>query len=411
VSVTEADVLVVGGGPSGAATAYHLARHGVDVLLVDRATFPREKVCGDGLTPRGVRALQAMGVQPLQTPGFTVVDGLRVHGPGVHLDLAWPELSSFPRYGVVSTRHDLDHLLLRQAIGAGARVWEGAEAQAPLLDGAWITGASVKRNGTAEEVRARFVIACDGASSRFASRAGVRRDPRRPIGIAARRYFRSPKGDTTFLESWLDLWDERRLMAGYGWIFPVGGGVVNVGAGLLSSYVRFGAWNARRVYDLFVNHVGEEWGLDEAEALGPILSGPLPMGMNRNPLSLPGVLVVGDAGGIINPFNGEGIAYAMESGQLAAELVHEALARGRPAIAHVYPAVLRQRYGRYFTAGRAFVRAIGHPTVMRVATRLGLPRERFMRFALRVLANISDGREGDAEDRVMDMLVRMSPEG
>jgi geranylgeranyl reductase family protein len=408
--VTEADVLVVGGGPSGAATAYHLARHGVDVLLVDRATFPREKVCGDGLTPRGVRALLAMGVEPLRTPGFTVVDGLRVHGPGVGLDLPWPDLSSFPRYGVVSTRHDLDNLLLRQAERAGARVWEGAEAEAPILDGAWITGARVKRNGTSEEVRARFVIASDGASSRFASRAGVSRDPRRPLGIAARRYFHSPKGDTTFLESWLDLWDGHRLMAGYGWIFPVGGGVVNVGAGLLSSYVRFDAWNSRRVYQLFIDHVGEEWGLEEAVALGPILSGPLPMGMNRRPLSLPGLLVVGDAGGIINPFNGEGIAYAMESGELAAELVHDALARGRPGVAHVYPAVLRQRYGRYFTAGRAFVRAMGNPSVMRVAARLGLPRERVMRFALRVLANLTDGREGDASDRLMDILVRMSPE-
>jgi geranylgeranyl reductase family protein len=339
-----------------------------------------------------------------------VVDGLRVHGPGVRLELPWPELSSFPRYGVVSTRHDLDHLLLQQAARAGARVWEGAEAQAPVLDGAWITGASVKANGTAEEVRARFVIACDGASSRFASRAGVRRDPRRPIGIAARRYFRSPKGDTTYLESWLDLWDERWLMAGYGWIFPVGGGVVNAGAGLLSSYARFDAWNARGVYELFVGHVGEEWGLDEAEALGPVLSGPLPMGMNRRPLSLPGLLVVGDAGGIINPFNGEGIAYAMESGQLAAELVHDALTRGRPAVAHVYPALLRQRYGRYFTAGRAFVRAMGSPTIMRLATRLALPRKRVMRFALRVLANLTDGREGDTEDRLMDILVRMSPE-
>ena len=408
--MTEADVLVVGGGPAGAATAYHLARHGVNVLVVDRATFPREKVCGDGLTPRGVRSLLALGVDPLQTPGFTMVNGLRVHGPGVRLDLPWPELSSFPRYGVVSTRHDLDDLLLRRAAGAGARVWEGAEAKAPLVDGAWVTGAQVKRNGTSEEVRARFVLACDGASSRFASQAGVRRDPRRPLGIAARRYFRSPKGDTTFLESWLDLWDGPRLMAGYGWIFPVGGGVVNVGAGLLSSYVRFDAWNARRVYELFVGNVGEEWGLEESAALGPILSGPLPMGMNRRPLSLPGLLVVGDAGGIINPFNGEGIAYAMESGELAAEMVHDALARGRPGLAHVYPAILRQRYGRYFSAGRGFVRAIGHPTVMRLATRLGLPRERVMRFALRVLANLTDGRDGDSQDRLMDALVRISPE-
>ena len=405
------DVLVVGGGPAGASTAFHLAKRGIDALVVDKATFPREKVCGDGLTPRGVRALLDMGIDPQADPGFTRIDGLRVHGEGVHLELPWPEVSAYPRYGVVRTRHDLDDLLLRHAAASGARVMEGAEALAPVVERGWVTGATLRRDGKEETVRARFVVACDGASSRFAGRAGVRRDPGRPLGVAARRYFRVPGGDGRFFESWLQLWDGDRLLPGYGWIFPVGNGLVNVGAGLLNTYRRFRDVSAKKVYELFVAGAGAERELTEEAAVGPLLSGPLPMGMNRRPLALPGLLVAGDAGGIVNPFNGEGIAYAMESGQLAAELVHEALVRGRPGVAHLYPTALRQRYGRYFSVGRAFVRAIGSPTVMRLATTYGLRREALMRFLLRMMANLTDGRGGDPQDRLMDAVLRLAPEG
>jgi geranylgeranyl reductase family protein len=411
----EADVLVVGGGPTGAATAYHLARHGVDVLVCDKASFPREKVCGDGLTPRGVAALHQMGVDTAE-PGFVRIDGLRVRGAGVRLELPWPEVESYPSFGVVRTRHDLDHLLLRRAEKAGARVWEEAEATEPVIDGnGWVRGASVLRgpreeDRRREEVRARFAVAADGASSRFAGRAGVRRDPARPLGVAARRYFRTDRYQDAMFESWLELWDGPRLLPGYGWVFPVGDGVLNVGAGLLNTYREFRHVSPRKVFDIFVRQLPESWGLTEENAVGPLLSGPLPMGMNRVPLAAPGLLVAGDAGGIINPFNGEGIAYGIESGQLAAEMIHEALVSGRPGVAHLYPQELRRRYGRYFSVGRAFVRAVGKPWVMRAATRYGLPRRRFMAFLLRVMANLTDGRQGDVEDRIMHALVRMAPE-
>jgi geranylgeranyl reductase family protein len=413
--VTEADVLVVGGGPAGAATAYHLARHGVDVLVVDKSSFPREKVCGDGLAPRGVAALLAMGVDPTE-PGFERVDGLRVHGDGVSLELPWPALATFPSYGVVRTRHDLDHVLLQRAEKAGARVWERSEAVDPIVEDRWVRGAGILRGERDDhrerlDVRARFVIAADGASSRFAGRAGVRRDPTRPLGIAARRYFRSPHDTAGMFESWLNLWDGSRLLPGYGWIFPVGDGVLNVGAGLLNTYQAFRDVSARRVFDLFLQQLPPEWELTEEHAAGPLLSGPLPMGMNRRPLSMPGLLVVGDAGGAVNPFNGEGIAYAMESGELAAELLHDALVTGRAGVVQLYGAEMRRRYGRYYALGRAFVRAIGRPWVMRAATRYGLPRRRFMAFLLRLMANLSDGKDGDAEDRIMAALVRLAPEG
>jgi geranylgeranyl reductase family protein len=406
----ETDVLVVGAGPGGSATAFHLASHGANVLLVDKATFPREKVCGDGLTPRGVRAIQKMGVDPGE-PGFVRIDALRTYGTdGVIIDLRWPSLRDFPGIGLVRTRYDFDNLLLERAVKAGARILEGVEATRPVMDEGWVTGAILGQNGDSEQVKARFVVAADGASSRFAGQAGVRRDETRPLGIAARRYYRTPRPQEPVFESFLNLWDGQGLMPGYGWIFPLGDGLLNVGAGLLNTFRNFKDVSARKVFDVFVRQLPEEWGINEENAAGPLLSGPLPMGMNRRPISVPGMLLVGDAGGIVNPFNGEGIAYAIESGELAAELIVDALARNRPAVTNLYSMLLHERYGRYFHVGRTFVRLIGNPTVMRLSVKYGIPRKTLMRFALRFMANLTDGRDGAFEDKVMHGLLSMASE-
>jgi geranylgeranyl reductase family protein len=408
----ETDVLVVGAGPGGSATAYHLASYGADVLLVDKALFPREKVCGDGLTPRGVRSLERMGVDPLE-PGFTRVDRLRTYGVnGTVIDLPWPTLKSFPSFGVVRTRLDLDNLLATRAVKAGATFLQGVEATKPIRDeDGWVTGAVLKENGDLREVRARFVVAADGASSRFAQQAGVSRDDSRPMGIAARRYYRIPRPEEPVLEAFVNISDPatQGVMAGYGWIFPLGDGVVNVGAGLLNTFTRFKEISARRLLDAFLADLPQEWGINEENAAGPVLSGPIPMGMNRQPLAVPGMLLVGDAGGMTNPFNGEGIAYAMESGELAAELIADALARNRPAVAHMYPVLLRERYGQYYFVGRQWVRMIGHPRFMRFAVEHGFPRERLMSFALLLMGNLTDGRNGSRSDKLMHALVSMAP--
>jgi menaquinone-9 beta-reductase len=404
-------VLVVGAGPGGSATAYHLARRGVDVLLVDKAIFPREKVCGDGLTPRGVRALERMGVDPTD-PGFTRVDMLRAYGvDGVIVDVPWPKLESFPRLGVVRTRFDLDNLLAERAVKAGARFSQGAEVANPIVEGGWVTGGVVQGDGTRREVRARFVVAADGASSRFAGQAGVVRDHTRPMGIAARRYYRIPRPQEPVLEAFVNLRDEPTggVMAGYGWIFPLGDGVVNVGAGLLNTFQRFKEFSARRLLDVFLADLPAEWGINEETAIGPVLSGPIPMGMNRQPLAVPGLLLVGDAGGLTNPFNGEGIAYAMETGELAAELIADSLARDRVAIAQMYPLVLRDRYAPYYFIGNQWVRMIGNPRFMRFAVKHGFPRAAMMRFALTFMANLTDGRRGGKKDKLMHAMVSLAP--
>ncbi|HEY3211017.1 MAG TPA: geranylgeranyl reductase family protein [Actinomycetota bacterium] len=405
-------MLVVGAGPGGSATAYHLARHGVDVLMVDKAVFPREKVCGDGLTPRGVRSLERMGVDPAE-PGFTRVDGLRAYGvDGVVVDVPWPKLEKFPRLGVVRTRFDLDNLLAERATKAGARFLQGTEVASPIVEGSWVTGGVLQENGQKRELRARFVVAADGASSRFAGQAGVVRDHSRPMGIAARRYYRIPRPQEPVLEAFVNLRDEPTggVMAGYGWIFPLGDGVVNVGAGLLNTFRRFKEISARKLLDVFMADLPAEWEINEENAIGPILSGPIPMGMNRQPLAVPGLLLVGDAGGLTNPFNGEGIAYAMETGELAAELISDSLARSRPAIAHMYPLILRERYAKYYFIGNQWVRMIGNPKFMHFAVKHGFPRAAAMRFALTFMANLTDGKHGGKKDKLMHAMVSLAPE-
>ena len=408
------DVLVIGAGPGGSTAAFFLARHGVDVALVEKASFPRDKVCGDGLTPRVVKILAEMGIDT-DDPGFIHVEGLRIYGRDASLQLPWPVLADWPGLGLVRTRLDFDHLLAQTAQKAGAHLWERTEAVGPLRDDGWVGGARLRelgaddeKDGPVNEVRARYVIAADGASSRFAGGAGVRRDPTRPLGIAARRYYRINRPQEPWLESWLDLWDGEKLIPGYGWLFPVPDGTVNVGAGLLNTFTRFKDISAQQLFDAFARMLGD-WGVSEETAEGKVMSGPLPMGMNRQPLAVPGMLVVGDAAGMVNPFNGEGISYAMESGKLAAELIYEALVNDRPGLAQVYPTELRRRYGRYFFVGRNFAKAIGRPKIMRSLTKFGLPREGLMRFAMRVMANLTDGPTGDMQDRLFDALLRLAP--
>jgi len=229
------------------------------------------------------------------------------------------------------------------------------------------------------------------------------------MGIAARRYYRTGYDPGPWLDVWMDLWEGDTILPGYGWVFPLADGTVNAGAGLLNTFRGFKDVSAQRLFDAFVAMLPEPFGISEEGAQGRALSGPLPMGFNRTPAAVPGMLLVGDAAGLVNPFNGEGIAYAMESGELAAELIAEALVRDRAGLAHMYPVLLQQRYGRYYALGRIFVKAIGDPRVMRALTDYGLPIRPLMRFLVRLMGNLTDGKTGDAQDRLMYALERLAP--
>ncbi|MEH1012363.1 geranylgeranyl reductase family protein [Micromonospora sp. CPCC 206060] len=417
----DADVIVVGAGPGGSATAYHLASHGVRVLLLEKTEFPREKVCGDGLTPRAVKQLVSMGVDTSPEAGWLHNRGLRVIGGGIRLELDWPELASFPSYGLVRTRLDFDDLLAKRAVAAGAELRTSVNVMSPVLDAAGrVVGvnAEVGPDKVPTAFHAPLVVAADGVSGRFPLALGLAKREDRPIGVAVRRYYRSPaKHDDNYLESWLELRSKEnpdKLLPGYGWIFGMGDGRVNVGLGVLNSSSAFGKTNYRRLLTDWLATTPEDWGMtDEANADGPILGAALPMGFNRVPHYTRGVLLVGDSGGMVNPFNGEGIAYAMESGALAAEVVAQALARPagaeRERALAQYPAELKARYGGYYRLGGIFVKLIGRPEIMRIATRHGMPHPTLMRFVLKLLANLTDPRGGDAMDRVINAMTKVAP--
>ena len=409
-----ADVIVVGAGPAGSTTAYYLAQAGLDVLLLEKATFPRDKVCGDGLTPRAVKQLVAMGVD-IDAPGWIRNKGLRIYGGGVKIELPWPELASFPDYGLVRARMDLDQIIAEQAGKEGARLLQGTTVTGPILDERTdrIVGVTAKRGEEDLEFRAPLVVAADGNSTRMSLAMGIRKRDDRPLGVAVRRYYETPRHDDDYLESWLELWDGDRLLPGYGWVFGLGDGTSNVGLGLLNTSKAFQNVDYRGMLKRWTANMPEEWQFDEEHATGPTRGAALPMGFNRQPHYARGMLLVGDAGGMINPFNGEGIDYAMESGHLAADLIVQALARRtagqRERVLYEYPRILKESYGGYFTIARLFVKAIGDPRVMKFATRHGLPHPTLMRFTLKLLANLTDPRGGDAMDRVINAMSKVAP--
>ena len=416
----DADVVVVGAGPGGSATAYWAAAAGLDVLLLDKASFPRDKVCGDGLTPRAVAELARMGVAIREEDGWIRNRGLRVHGGGHTIELPWPELSSYPSYGLAKRRSGLDQLLVEHARAAGAKILERTAVTGPLLDertGRVVGVRARGEDGNELVLRAPVVVASDGVSSRLATALG--RSPRadRPMGVAVRTYFRSPLHDDPWMTSYLELWDGEpgasNLMPGYGWIFALGDGTVNVGLGSVSSTNAATKVDYRDLFGTWMANTPPEWGFTKENQDGPVRGAALPMGFNRGPLYGNGVMLVGDAAGMVSPFNGEGIAYALAAGRVAAEAAAQGLARGsaagRERAFAAYQTRMKDDLGGYYTLGRIFVKLIEHPDVMRACTRYGLPRPLVMRFTHKLLADCYEPRGGDAFDRVIAGMTRMVP--
>ena len=418
-----ADVIVVGAGPAGSSAAFHMATLGLDVILLEKQELGRDKVCGDGLTPSAVRELVSMGVD---TSGWQRNRGLRVIGGGHLLHFPWPEQASFPSYGMARPRALLDRDLAEHAAAAGARLLTGVTVTGPVTSPAGrVTGVEARPTNRVAfpgiegptTFTAPLVIDAGGVSARLATSVGRERDVNRPMGVAHRTYFRSPRSADTVMESHLELWEgapgRSDLMPGYGWIFPLSDGLVNVGLGSLSSPARPTGLDYRAMFAAWMSNVPEEWGFTPDNQVGRLRGAALPMAFNRKPHYADGLLLVGDAGGMVSPFNGEGIAYALQAGRLAADALVQAAARrtvtAQDRALAAYPSAVREELGGYYSLGRAFAALIERPRVMRACVAYGLGRPTLMRLVMKLLSDCYDRRGGDWMDRLIAALAKAVP--
>ena len=412
------DVLVVGGGPGGAAAGYWLARKGLDVGVVEKKAYPRDKTCGDGLTPRAIKQLADMGFD-FDMPELHKITGLRAYAGDLTLELPWPEHTIYPNWGAVLRRADLDMQVAMLAEKQGALVRQRTEAKPVVDDDGHLLGVELWQKddaGTAdvEIVHPKVVVIADGSLSRFGREVGTQRRKDYPYGLAVRGYFASPNSNDTFLESQLNIVDrEGRNLPGYGWIFPLGDGSINVGAGVLSTFKGWKDVNTSEVLQAYIDGLPGYWEITEDSQLTKPVGGKLPMSFSVGPKVGRNWLTVGDASGAVNPFNGEGIDYAYETGRLAADVVADAIASDDLGRLHRYRTLLEDEYGDYHRVARAFVVAIGNPTLMRTLTRVGLRSRPLMEWVLKVMANLLEPEDYGMSERVyaaIEKIVRLGPE-
>jgi len=262
-------------------------------------------------------------------------------------------------------------------------------------------------------ITAQYVIVADGANSRFGRSLGTFRTREWPYGTAIRTYWESPMHDDPWIESALDVKDRNgNSMPGYGWIFPVGDGTVNIGVGLLSTFRDFKSVNTTHLLDAYAHQVADSWKIDPESPTQRATSGRIPMGGSVGPKAGPTYLVVGDAAGSVNPFNGEGIDYAYETARMAAQVLHEALITGNASALQQYPMLLDAEYGQYFKVARLFARVIGRPVLMRELSRVGIQSKTLMEWVLRIMANLLRPDElgpAEAAYKAAAAIVRLAP--
>ncbi len=392
MTVERCDVAVIGAGPAGAATAIEAARGGAEVVMFEKAQAGRDKVCGDGLTPRAVAALDDLGVA---LDGAHRIDGLRMIAGRVRRELPWPASGRFGPHGAVWPRRELDKRLVEAAAEAGAMVvWETEALPVVEADGS-VTGVDAGGRRWA----AGLVVVAAGAQGAAARMLGAGRDAAEPFGLAIRTYAPSPRHDDRYLEACLTLRDDRGAQVpGYGWMFPAGDGTVNIGVGALSTMRGFRRLNLNRLLEGYRAQVAGEWGL--GESLERPRAWRLPMSAVRR--HGPGWVAVGDAAGLINPMNGEGIDYGLESGMLAASLF-----LADPATAPgAYDRALAQRFDRFLRTGRRFSFLIGHPWILRSGLRLAVGSEAVANITLQVMGNLIDDDSPGAAGRVLRLADR-----
>jgi geranylgeranyl reductase family protein len=401
------DILVIGGGPAGSATSIWLARAGHDVTMVEAKEYPRDKTCGDGLTPRAVLQLQDMGFD-FGAAEFHRIDGLRSYaGDDLMIEMPWPQHSRYPDWGGVIRRSDLDMAVARIAQKEGVTILEKTTGL-PVIEDGRLEAVDLTRGGETERVRPRITVVADGSMNRFGRELGTARRRDYPMGMAARGYYTSPRSGDRYLESQLDLRDRAGdTMPGYGWVFPLGDGTINVGVGLLSTFKRWKEVNTTNMMSDYAASAPDYWGISEETRLTKPVGGKLTMSFSKGPLVGGNWITVGDAAGAINPWNGEGISYAYETGRMAAGVIGEALSKDDLGLLRRYPQLLEDEFGLYYKMARIFVKLIGNPPVMRTLAHTGLRNRPLMEWTLKVMSNLLDEDDKHMGERTYDALAAM----
>ena len=351
-----ADVIVVGAGPGGSATAYYAARAGLSVLLLDRQSFPRDKACGDGLMPHASEELTLMGLGDwLDEPEHGKFSGFSFYTQTAYLRQKVPPTLHGP-HGYVIPREETDARLLGRAEEAGADFRSGVRATELLRSSAGnVTGVEAVADGEKVLYEAPLVVTADGVGG-FAGE-GMKA---RQNSVARRQYFRNVSGPNKEDLHIFITKDMNERGAGYGWVFYFGDGRANVGAGVSTKTLDRTGRNLKDYFDRFLEEPELASWLEGAEPEGPAKSWSLKMGMWGAKRHAQGLMTVGDAASMIHPISGEGVGYAIESGRLAASWAHEAHSRGdySARVLKGYATQLRQKRAREHFSGYALTNLV-----------------------------------------------------
>jgi menaquinone-9 beta-reductase len=384
---TRSDVVVVGAGPAGSAAAAWAVRAGRDVLVIDAAEFPRDKACGDGLTPRAVAELRLLGLGDWLDSKIAH-RGLKLYGFGGSVEVDWPA-PSFPSTGSAVPRTELDDRIRKFAESTGATMMLGAKVVDIKHDsGGRVSSLIIKRDGAVTEVGCRELIVADGARSPLGRKLGREWHQQTVYGVAVRGYLASPRADEPWLSTTLELRTRHgHLLPGYGWIFPLGNGEVNIGVGALGTEKRPADVALRKVIAHYADVQSDAWGFD-----GPpraIASALLPMGGAVSGVAGPNWMLIGDAAACVNPLNGEGIDYGLETGRLAVDLL------GSGDVSTAWPQLLKDHYSQSFSIARRLGWLLTVPWFLPTGGPIAMRSLKLMEIAVRVMGNFVTDEDAD----------------
>ncbi|MGB3304211.1 MAG: geranylgeranyl reductase family protein [Gordonia sp. (in: high G+C Gram-positive bacteria)] len=383
-----ADLLVVGAGPAGSAAAAQAAARGVDVLLIDAAHFPRDKTCGDGLTPRAVAGLHKLGMSSL-LDDRPRIRGLELNGWGVRQRVVWPGADHFGHYGSAIARTELDDAIRQFAVGQGARMLSGAKAIGAQLVGGRIESVTLVHNSQRKQIKAKHVIVADGVRSALGKSLGRTWHRDTAYAVAARSYVDSDLADSAWMGSHLELRDPQgALLPGYGWVFPLGNGTVNVGVGALATAKRPASMALRSIVEHYAAMVSDDWQLTSPPRA--IASAMLPMGGAVSGIAGANWMLIGDAAACVNPLNGEGIDYALETATMAVDML-----TAQNDFTDAWPAMLRAEYGTAFAAARRAAGLLTMPQTVPILGRPGIRSAKLMSTVVRVMGNLLTADDAD----------------